>query len=882
MASGQVEIRVKNVIKRDGRVEAFDANRIRNAIKKAMLSVGKYDPALLEKIVEYVLKTLDEKFGDKAPPHVEEIQDIVELALVKFDQYEVAKAYILYRKEREKIREEKKKLLEKDYVDEVDKSLSLNAVRLLASRYLLRDERGKLVEDPKRMFIRVAALVVIPDILYDPRIFDVTGSQPRHPREEFDAAAWEGKVGLKGGSGGVAFAWNRYHLERMKALYDRLNSEGKMRVSWSEFWSMLLSGAFDRYYENFKAYYDLMAQKKFLPNSPTLFNAGARLGQLSACFVLGIEDNIESIMEAAMEAAIIFKSGGGVGINYSKLRPEGDIVTSTAGVASGPVSFMRIIDTVTDVIKQGGKRRGANMGILEIWHPDVEKFITCKASGEHFQNFNISVMITEDFWRYYERGEPYPLVNPRDGRVWKTIDPRSLLHMIAENAWRTGDPGVLFLDNINRRNVLLKVKGPIRATNPCGEQPLYPYGSCNLGSINVHAFVRREESGSARFDWDAFRETVRLTTRFLDNVIDVNLFPLPQVEAETLSTRKIGLGIMGLADALYALGIPYNSEAGFEFMRVLAENLSYYSMLESVKLAEERGAFPLFAKSAYVDGEMPFEGYYRRELWTLDWSRLVEEIKRRGIRNVETTTIAPTGSISMIFDVSSGIEPQFALVYEKRVTLGTFYYVDVEFERALKERGLYSEELLKKVAENGGSVQGLDGVPEDIKRVFVVAYDIPWWDHLRAQYEMQLWISSSISKTINMPHWVTVDDVLKAFLFAHRLGLKGVTVFREGSKGEQVLVTPSQRRGYYVAVVENSTLDLMRRLGIEPPLYKPPSSEGGERGKPRLRVSLEDVKRVKPGRGGVEECPECGGRNLVHSEKCVTCADCGWSGCPVS
>lgn len=875
-------IGVDKVIKRDGRLEAFDPERIRNAIKRAMLSVGKHDPSVLETVVGFILNLIKEKYAGRGIPHVEEIQDIVEFALVKFDQYEVAKAYILYRKEREKIREEKKKILEKDYVDEVDKSLSLNAIRLLASRYLLRDERGKLIEDPKRMFIRVASLIVIPDILYDERVFDKSGGQPVHQQEEFNPDEWSGKVGLRNERGELAFTWNKYHLERMKSLYDRLNREGKMRVAWREFFDMLLRGEFDNHYSHYKQYYDLMVGKKFLPNSPTLFNAGTRLGQLSACFVLDIEDSIESIMDAARDAAIIFKSGGGVGINYSKLRPEGDVVQSTGGTASGPVSFMRIIDVVTDVVKQGGKRRGANMGIMEIWHPDIEKFITCKSDGQSFQNFNISVMITGDFWKYYESGEQYPLINPRTGKVWKTIDPRTLLHLIAENAWRTGDPGVLFMDNINRRNVLLKVKGPIRSTNPCGEEPLYPYGSCNLGSINLYAFIKRGEDGKVYFDWEDYRNTVRIALRFLDNVIDVNKFPLEKIEKETLENRKVGLGLMGLADALYALDLTYNSEEGFRFMRVLVENLTYYAMLESVELAEKRGPFPLFQKSGYVDGEMPLEGYYMRELWTLDWDYLARLIKERGIRNYEVTTIAPTGSISMIFDVSSGIEPQFALVYEKRVTLGTFYYVDIEFERRLKELGLYKEEILKKVAENGGSLQGIDEVPDELKKVFVVAYDIPWWDHLRAQYELQLWITTSISKTINMPNWVTVEDVLKAYLFAHRLGLKGVTVFREGSKGEAVLVTPSQRKGQYVSLIENKTLELMRRLGIEPPSNRPPR-EVTEKVKVSLRIDnngLPHPKKVKVKE--ITTCPECGSRNLVYKEGCITCMDCGWSACPIS
>ena len=498
-------MRVTKVVKRDGRVVEFDSFRIRRAIEMAMREVGKFDEAILDKVVKYVLDVIDSTFSDERPPHVEEIQDIVELALMKYDLFEVAKAYIVYRKEREKIRKEKMAILGKDYVDDVDKRLSLNAVRLLASRYLQKGPDGRFLEDPKGLFIRIASLVVIPDILYDPLIFDKEGEQEVHPTEYFNPEEWAGKVGLGGGDPenhlAPPFVWNAHHLERMKALYDELNSQGKMRVSWSQFFDMLRDGRFDHHYKDFLEYYRLMVDLKFIPNSPTLFNAGTMLGQLSACFVLPIEDSLESIMRSATEAAMIFKSGGGVGINYSKLRPQGDIVRSTGGQASGPVSFMRIIDVITDVVKQGGRRRGANMGILEIWHPDIMKFIEAKAKPGNLENFNLSVMITEDFWKYYEEGKDYPLINPRNGEVWGSIDPREAFRKIAEMAWRTGDPGVLFADNINRRNILREHLGEIKSTNPCGEEPLYPYESCNLGSMNLYAYIRRE-NGLVTFDWD--------------------------------------------------------------------------------------------------------------------------------------------------------------------------------------------------------------------------------------------------------------------------------------------------------------------------------------------------------------------------------------------
>ncbi|MEM1521073.1 MAG: adenosylcobalamin-dependent ribonucleoside-diphosphate reductase, partial [Candidatus Korarchaeum sp.] len=514
------------------------------------------------------------------------------------------------------------------------------------------------------------------------------------------------------------------------------------------------------------------------------------------------------------------------------------------------------------------------------WHPDVVRFIEAKAKPGNLENFNLSVMITEDFWRYYESKEEYPLINPRNNEVWGTLDPRELFRKIAEMAWKTGDPGVLFADNINRRNVLRECLGEIRSTNPCGEEPLYPYESCNLGSINLYAFIKRE-NGLVEFDWEDYSKSIRLALRFLDNIIDVNKFPIQEIERRTKESRKVGLGIMGLADALYALGIPYNSEEGFEFMRKAAEYLTYYAMLESVERARERGCFPLFQKSGYVKGEMPIEGFYHPEIWNLDWDHLREQVMKYGIRNAEVTTIAPTGSISMIADVSSGIEPQFALVFEKRVTVGSFFYVDTEFERQLKENGLYSEKLLREVSDNGGSIQGIEP-PEGkeevfrrMQRVFLVAYDIPWWDHIRAEAEISKWICAAVSKTINMPSWVSVSDIEKAYLFAHRLGLKGITVYRDGSKTAQVLVTPTQRKGEYVSFIGNDTLRMMESLGIELPQLRRPKAEE----KPAVQPVF---KQPVPQPNHVETCPECGSTRIVYREDCVSCLDCGWSACVVT
>ncbi|MEM3507992.1 MAG: adenosylcobalamin-dependent ribonucleoside-diphosphate reductase [Nitrososphaerota archaeon] len=868
----RVEVKVEKVIKRDGRIVDFDATRIENAVRKAMLATNSYNKEILEKVISYILLIINEKYKERYP-HVEEIQDIVEFSLMKYGLFETAKAYVLYRKERERIREEKKKILQKTEVDEVDKNFSINALRILSSRYLLRDEEGKIIESPKQLFQRVAALIIIPDILYDSRIFDKNGSQKIHEKEDFNPEEYEFKIGLK------EIKWNRWHLERMKNLYDELNSQRKMKVGWKKFLKMLENGEFDNYYEKFMEYYRIMVEKKFMPNSPTLFNAGARLGQLSACFVLDIDDNIESIMETVKEASIIFKTGGGVGINYSKLRPEGDVVASTSGTASGPCSFMRIIDVTTDVIKQGGKRRGANMGILNASHPEIEKFITLKTTEGVLENFNISVALDKDFWDAYEKDEPYFLINPRNGKSVKKIDPKHLLEIIALSAWKTADPGVLFLDNINKRNILKKARGEITATNPCGEQPLYPYESCNLGSINLYAFIKRDIEGNVEFDWKELEKTIKIAIDFLDNVIDVNKYPLKKIEEKTKESRKIGLGMMGLADALFALKIPYNSEGGFEFMRKITEFIDYYAYIQSIEKAKERGAFPLFEKSNYVDGEMPVEGFYHKDVWNFDWNKIIEDIKKYGVRNSNLTSIAPTGTISMIVDASSGLEPQFALIFEKTVTLGKFYYVNQELEIQLRERGLYDEKIIEKIAENGGSIQEIDEIPEDLKKVFVTAYDIPWWDHIRAQYEIGLWVDAGISKTINMANWVSVEDVKNAYLFAYKLGLKGITIYRDGSKTKQVLTTPTQRRGKYLKIVENKTIDMLNKYGIKVTIEE---KEEKINSLPFLKMDMpkfdllpkESKKKAKR-----EACPMCQSQSLVYHESCVTCMNCGWSEC---
>jgi len=492
-------------------------------------------------------------------------------------------------------------------------------------------------------------------------------------------------------------------------------------------------------------------------NSPTLMNAGTDIGQLSACFVLPVGDSIEEIFDALKYMALIHKSGGGTGFSFSRLRPRGDIVKSTMGVASGPVSFMKIFDTATEVIKQGGRRRGANMGILRVDHPDIIEFITAKEKEGVLTNFNISVGVTDEFMEAVENDKYYSLVNPRNGAVVKRLKAKAVFDLIATAAWKTGDPGLIFLDEINRKNPTPHV-GIIESTNPCGEVPLLPYESCNLGSINLSRMVKDGE-----IDWDKLRRTVRIAIHFLDNVIDANKYPIPQVEKATKANRKIGLGVMGFAEMLIKLGIPYDSEEALATAEKVMSFISEEARKKSVELGEERGSFPNFSGSVW------------------------EKMGYKAMRNATVTSIAPTGTISIIAGTSSGIEPLFAVAFVRNVMGTQLFEVNPVFEQIARERGFYSTELISKITKTG-SVQGLSEVPPDVKRIFVTALEIaPEW-HVRMQATFQKYTDNAVSKTVNLPYEATIDDVRRIFMMAYKLKCKGITIYRYGSKPEQVLV----------------------------------------------------------------------------------------------
>jgi ribonucleoside-diphosphate reductase alpha chain len=674
---------VKSVRKRDGRVVDFDQGKITNAIYKALFAVEGSDGATAKVISDRVVEELNRLYP-AGTPTVEAIQDLVVETLRETGHDPVAKDYQSYRLKKAELRILRGKL---GILDEP--KLSINAIEVLEKRYLLKDEKGDIIETPTGMFWRVSKAIAAADKIY--------GGDPEAGAKEF---------------------------------------------------------------------YGVMSRLEFIPNSPTLFNAGTKTGfALSACYVLPVEDSLEGIFTTLKNMALIEQTGGGVGFDFSRLRPSGDVVKTTMGVASGPVSFMKIFDATTEVIKAGGRRRGAMMAILRVDHPDIIEFVTSKTRPGVLTNFNISVTVTDAFMEAVEKNQDYDLINQRTGKSAKRLSARYVWDRIIDNAWRSGDPGIVFIDEVNRYNPTPRV-GAMESTNPCGEQPLLPYESCNLGSINLSKMLKVDAS----IDWEKLRATIRTAIRFLDNVIDVNPYPLKETDAITKANRKIGLGIMGFADLLILIGVPYDSERAVEIGEEIAKFIEEESAHASEELGLKRGSFPNF-----------------------EWS--IWKGKYRARRNATVTTIAPTGTISIIAGCSSGIEPLFAIAFMRHVLEGArLFELHPIFEKMAKNRGFYGGESLEKIVSHG-TIKDVNGVPEDIRRLFVTAHDIkPEW-HVRIQAAWQKYTENAVSKTVNLPEDASIGDVESVYRLAHDLHCKGVTIYRYGSKGAQVLNLGVEARG---------------------------------------------------------------------------------------
>jgi len=768
--------KIKKIRKRDGRVVIFDQQKISNAIFKATGSIQKEDRKLAEKLSKKVVSILEKKFDKTTIPTVEQIQDIVEEVLIKEKQTQLAKAYILYRKEHQRIREAKGSYLG---LPELDTNFSVNALRVLSKRYLRKDPHGKVVERPQGLLRRVANNIAQADLKYD----------------------------------------------------TLLNQDVDVKKTEKEF-------------------HKILSSLEFVPNSPTLMNAGKELQQLAACFVIPVEDSMDEIFDAVKWTALVHKTGGGTGFSFSRLRPKNDRVMSTKGVASGPVSFMTVFDAATETVKQGGTRRGANMGILRVDHPDILEFITAKENNDKLNNFNISVAVTENFMRAVERDEEYDLINPKDKKVFDSLNARKVFDLIITLAWKNGDPGIVFIDRINKNNPTPHL-GEMESTNPCGEQPLLPFEACNLGSINLAKMIKGDFSlgEKAEIDWEKLRQTICTSIHFLDNVIDMSNYPLHQIGEMVHNNRKIGLGVMGWADLLIMLGIPYDTQEAIELGERIMKFIADESKKMSQDLARDRGQFPNFEGSIYDKPGAP------------------------KMRNATTNTIAPTGTISIIAGCSSGIEPLFAISYIRNVMDDNeLIEVNPLFEQVARREGFYSEELMKKIAKTGG-VQSLDEVPAKWQRVFVVSHDItPEW-HLRMQATFQKYTDNAVSKTVNFSNNATTADIEKVYMLAYKLGCKGVTIYRDRSREIQVLNIEKVNHKEEKKVFSYDYEELQGNGNGLPTVKLEENLEEA------VKEAEEKVKVPVAQHGhAIEVCPDCETRMEIK-EGCSTCPKCGYSAC---
>ena len=907
-----------------GEKESYIRTKLETAISKA---VGFNNTQVINEIVNFVESkinyVLDQRGGDE--PSSNEVSTgfinaLIEGYLIhqslkdkKYDGY-------LFKYRDNKIKKQNEMAIKVSHLYSIIKNgrhvtslkkFSSNQTQITASRYLLRGlETGEIKESIDEWFERIASCVILGSMIHDPELYVLLdGSSFLEQKEEEDYNIPKFKT-LK-----------NYQINIIKDTWKHLNFEGCMRHNLAETLNIIENRLLDKYAEQRQHYKDLMYNGIFLPNTPTLLNAGTGSGGLSACFTLDVEDNMKSITTVQSTASFIYKMAGGLGVNVSKLRPLGSPVLDTIGAATGPINLvLEAIDKITDIVKAGGKRRGANMGIMEYWHPQILEFIDYKLqtippgiqqsidfikSLNHpdaqklidaitppgkLLNFNISVMFDEDFWHHYFNDETINLVH--GDKLYGQIRAKDLIDKISENAWKSAEPGVLFKDNMNRKNPLQKIWGDIHITNPCSEQAMYDGESCTLGSINLAKFIDDEDYGgrsdkhvAIRFNFNDFKHIVRLTTRFLNDVLEINKYPTTYIEKQSNKTKRIGLGIMGFADMLFKMRIRFNSQEAYDLIRLISSTLYWESVAESKQLAIERGpceAFNELVKSG-ASPESIVDRVYNEKTFQSNEDVMMHLDK--GVRNAWTTTIAPTGTISMIANCSNGLEPVFALVYKKTVSTGDYYYLNTEFQKALVQEGIYTDDIIKKVSNNYGSCQGIDEIPPWIQETFVTAMDLHWLDHLTSQAIWQQNIDNSISKTINMPHNARPSCIRQAYTLAHELGLKGVSVYRDGSRDKQIMHTNT-------AVTSNNGETIGVRAIVDETISK--NSTPSEATISYIRQSVQTPQVLEELEKTVfnnsddnqqqqiytkiqEECSYCKKGIMVNSAGCISCNVCGFS-----
>lgn len=877
LRSEEVKNLPKTIIKSSGTSEPFDLKKLEFAISQSLGNNDELKQVILGKVLERIEK--------KNTTSTHYLNDIIENFLLKNQYYDILQRYMDNRFEKNRIHSEKVNLLgtrlvtDPDYDKNELSDFSVNQIQIAANRYLQRDmETGDIVESMTGWFDRVASHVVLGSVVYDPKIYSKEeligiGKEPFIHHKDLDP-----------------ITLSDTEKDVLSRLYKKL--ENNMIYELDGFLvkiQHLLRT--DKYQKLYRKYFQYMYQGIFEPNTPTLMNAGTTNGKCSACFTLAVKDDMHSIMGLNSDSAYIFQGAGGLGTNISYIRPRGANIGTTFGAATGPIELvLEIIDFITQKVKSGGKRRGANMGLMEYWHPDIMEFINMKKTPGYLENFNISVMFDDEFWKHYHAGTDYDL--KFGDKIYGQMSARNLIENIAVSAWSSAEPGVAFKDNANKANPLRTIKGDINICNPCAEQFMYDGESCTLGSINLAKLVR--EDGT--FDWDGYVQIIHETTRFLNDVLEINQYPTEHIAEESDKSKRIGLGIMGLADLFFLLKIPYNSQEGFWMMEELSKTLYIESVKTSIDLAEERGA--CYWYNELTKSKNPYEAVYRTYLPTseiedaLDKGGYLQRLGDHGIRNMWTTTIAPTGTISMIADCSSGLEPIFSLVFSKITTAGKYYYTSELFKKALIDAGIYSQELLEKVEKNYGSCQNIDEIPKDIQKVFLTAMDLHWMDHVVAQSVWQNWIDNSISKTINMPYNVTVEDVKNAYILAHELGLKGIALFRDGSRNEQVLHVGSNVQsnkneqqvqkdvpGTQTVVTAPTKNQVERKI--------PPSRYTMNYIRDRVNEQLMTELTIHAGKSVTyfekgEECPSCKELTLIKDSGCDKCMKCGFASCSVA